>query len=973
MKLFNPAQIEKIKQVAEKSRAAFEPPSKSVKSKTINQDLERISKEVIEYFKDSPAILITTKEDLHQYITDMIEVGIAGVDCETTGLDRIRDHIVGFSLYCETRPECYIPNKHLVPLFDQPYADQLTYEEVHDELVRLLDSDIKLVYANADFDLAMMHKDYGVDLSPRFYYDVILGWRCMKENEPDNRLKILYNKYPLKGKGDPKTFSDLFPVSLFPYCKPEVAKLYAANDPKLNIKLMNWQLPYCDKTNIKCQRNGLEAISDLIWNLEMPLVSVCHHLHHTGIHIDKAVGNVIKDRYRNKYDIQIKKLHSLVQDAIDKSGYIPSFSENPPFRHGSEFNPDSVPQVKHLLTKILKLPLGKDGGTGKDYLSTLSNPVVDQILVVRSLKTLIGTFTDKLPSIVAPDGRIHASFKQIGADTGRFSSADPNMQNIPSHNVDIRHMFRATPEGRKEYKLSKAYLADDKLELTASLPNYYSAYTPVGTVKLSDIKVGDIVKIRRDKTVIESYLVSHVGQDEKSTADIFIKFSIDKDDCIDINADSWTIDLYTPPYIMMSSDYSAQEPRLTAYISNDAKMIQAFVEGKDIYATIASVAFGFPYEQCLEFHPETREYQPDGKARRTEAKSVLLGICYGRSVPSVADQLYGHDDSLSDEEKVKKAQKVFDAVLTAIPGLRDVMNYSQQFAKKYGYVETILGRRRHIPDMQLDEFEFVPMEGYINPDIDPLDPSTLDNQGGIPDRIKKALLEEFKGYKYFGQVVKHGKELAEKHKIKVINNRSKITDATRQCLNSRIQGSAADQTKLAMLLIDNSEEWKRLGARLLIPVHDELIAEAPVDNYEEAGKLLSSLMCEAASFLPFDSKCDVETTFRWYGLEYPCPFKKPEGLTAFNMDALNEMSDNDISWIQYCLTECEYQLPVYKNPDGSKPNGIAAKGVNGVPSDYLAVCIVNYLEKYSITENMFIDHIERIVFNGTLENNRRYD
>lgn len=348
MKLFNPAQLEKIKEVAEKSRAAFEPPSKSSKTKTINQDLERISKEVEEYFKDSPAILITTPEELHEYISDMLVCGIGGVDCETTGLDRIHDHIVGFSLYCENRPECYIPNKHLVPLFDQPYANQLTYEETHDELMRLVNSDVKLVFANADFDLAMIHKDFDIDLSDRFFYDVILAWRCMKEDEKDNRLKILYNKYVLKGKGDPKTFSDLFPVSMFPYCKPNVAKLYAANDPKITVDLMRWQLPYCDKSNNKCKKAGLESIADLIWNLEMPLVKVCHKLHYVGIYLDKTVASVIKSRYRSKYEIQMKKLQAMVQTSIDKSGYIPSSSETPPFRSGSEFNPDSVPQVKHL-------------------------------------------------------------------------------------------------------------------------------------------------------------------------------------------------------------------------------------------------------------------------------------------------------------------------------------------------------------------------------------------------------------------------------------------------------------------------------------------------------------------------------------------------------------------------------------------------------------------------------------------------
>lgn len=73
-----------------------------------------------------------------------------------------------------------------------------------------------------------------------------------------------------------------------------------------------------------------------------------------------------------------------------------------------------------------------------------------------------------------------------------------------------------------------------------------------------------------------------------------------------------------------------QEPKLTAFVSQDAKMIQSFKDGKDIYATIASLAFNLPYEKCLEFHPQTGEYQPDGKARRGEAKTIVLGrpMCY---------------------------------------------------------------------------------------------------------------------------------------------------------------------------------------------------------------------------------------------------------------------------------------------------------------------------------------------------------
>lgn len=87
----------------------------------------------------------------------------------------------------------------------------------------------------------------------------------------------------------------------------------------------------------------------------------------------------------------------------------------------------------------------------------------------------------------------------------------------------------------------------------------------------------------------------------------------------------WKVKVKNPNYVMMSSDYSQQEPKLTAFVTKEPTMIDAFTHNKDIYATIASVSFGMPYEKCLEFHPETHEYQPEGKARRTEAKSILLG------------------------------------------------------------------------------------------------------------------------------------------------------------------------------------------------------------------------------------------------------------------------------------------------------------------------------------------------------------
>lgn len=440
MALFSPAQIAEINKVAAKSKESLAP-LKPTKAKSINNELNEISKKVIEYFKDSPAVLVTSEAQLTEYVDKCIEAGYAGIDTETTGLDRVKDTIVGFSLYCPGEPEIYIPNKHKIPIFEEPYKNQLSYEECGRQIQRLVDAGVKLILANADFDISMIYKDYGVDISGAVYYDVIHAWRCLKENEKDNTLKGLYNKYPLKGKGDPMKFRDFFSPALFPYCKPEVAKLYAANDAKITYDLFKWQLPYVTKSHPKCQKANLEKIADLVWNIEFPMIRVCAMMHRVGVYLDVDTAKVLHDKYTALQDAAMAKLHELVQQLIDEHD-IPTNSKRP-FRTGYEFNPNSPPQVKYLCEELLKLPPGK--GTGKDVLREVNLPVTNQILAVRGLIKLIGTYVDKLPKATTDDSRIHATFKSVGADTGRMSSADPNMQNIPSHSADIRHMFRATP------------------------------------------------------------------------------------------------------------------------------------------------------------------------------------------------------------------------------------------------------------------------------------------------------------------------------------------------------------------------------------------------------------------------------------------------------------------------------------------------------------------------------------------------
>ena len=415
----------------------------------------------------------------------------------------------------------------------------------------------------------------------------------------------------------------------------------------------------------------------------------------------------------------------------------------------------------------------------------------------------------------------------------------------------------------------------------------------------------------------------------------------------------------TPPYVLMSSDYSQQEPKITAFVSQDPKMIKSFQENKDIYATIAGLSFNKPYEECLEFNPITGENQPDGKQRRSEAKSIVLGILYGRSTTTIGEQLFGTNKQMTDEEKTAAAQKIYDAVLNAFPNLRAFMIKAQGDATKHGYVETILGRRRHIPDMQLKPYEFVAEKGYVNPDIDPLDLSTLQNKDTIPERIVKQLEKEFSNYKYNGQIYKRISQLHEKDHIGVIRNTKRIRDASRRCVNSIVQGSAAELTKIAILKVFNDPEWRRIGGRVLLPVHDELIAEVPIENYEEGEQILSRLMSEAGSFFPFTISCDVTTTLRWYGLEYPCKYEKPDNLTAST--EFEKLSSSNISWIQYHLFEMEYILPVYKGEDGRKPEGDAALGVNGIWSKEVETCMFDYINRYNINIETFTDHIENKV------------
>lgn len=407
--LFSKAQSAKIMAAAQKSKVELEKP-KAGNPKKVAQEVEDCEAIVVEYFKDSQSLLIESKEQLHDYVTKCIEAGYAGIDTETTGLDRVHDTIVGASLYYPGGVECYIPSKHKIPIFDIPYPNQLTYEEIGAEFYRLKQAQTRLIFANADFDLAMINKDLKVDFNDNFYFDVILAWRCLKEDEKHNDLKTLYNKYVLKGKGEPMRFKDFFSPALFPYSKPQVAKLYAANDAKITYDLFKWQLPFVSEDTLKCQKRHLEQLAALVWNVEMPLVKVCQNMHRDGIFLDRDVANMLHERYHNKLKEAQDELAHLVDNAIENCDYVKASKRT--FQTGKDFNPNSPIHCKYLFNTMLGLNVES---TGKDAIAEINTPITNQILKIRSLNVLINTFVDKLPKATTSDSRIHAQYRQIGA------------------------------------------------------------------------------------------------------------------------------------------------------------------------------------------------------------------------------------------------------------------------------------------------------------------------------------------------------------------------------------------------------------------------------------------------------------------------------------------------------------------------------------------------------------------------------
>ena len=718
------------------------------KNNSIIDKINLINAEVYKHlgkYKENIEI-ITNKEQLKDYIDKCLSNGIVAIDTETTSLDPITCELVGVCLYTPTFSSVYVPVNHQSYITACRLDDQISIEDLKMQLERL--KDIKQIYHNAKYDIRVLHWYLGLDFEP--YWDTMIAAKLLNENE-SMALKYQYAKYIEKTSKE-YDFDSLFKGVDFRQVPIETAAMYAATDALITYKLYQFQNQFIGT-------DKYQGLSEVFFNIEMPLIPVIADMENTGITIDTDFAKSLSEKYHKQMD----EIESDVYAEIENySEAIQAYRlKNPSNKLSEPISISSPTQLAILLYDIIGVkPVDKEKprGTGEEILLKIDLPLCKKILQYREVAKLLTTYIDKLPAVVNPKTKkIHASFNQYGAATGRFSSSDPNLQNIPSHNKEIRKMF-----------------------------------------------------------------VSQEG------------------------------------YVLVGSDFSQQEPRTLAHFSGDENMKNAYLQGKDLYATIASKIYNVPYEQCLEFYldengKKTDKTNPEGKKRRTSCKSVLLGIMYGRSAASVAEQM-----GIS----TKAAQEIIDTFYKGFPKVKNWMDETVSNAKKNGYVETLWGRKRRLPDMMLPEFEFEltsSKPSNFNPLFD-----DFDMEDDSSEKIEYYRKSIYNAYGFRQKLDIKTKALNDGIKIK--DNGGFISEATRQCVNSRIQGSAADMTKLAMNQIWRDERLRKLGFKILLTVHDEIIGECPAENAKEVAKLLSEDMINSArEKVSVPMKCDAEITRAWYG------------------------------------------------------------------------------------------------------------
>jgi DNA polymerase I-like protein with 3'-5' exonuclease and polymerase domains len=757
----------KLKKVKEEKKVTKR---NTVSSKlSLTEKLQVIREEVnrrLGKFKYNTKV-IYTQEELNEYLNQSLKNNIISIDTETNNsIDPITCKIMGLCLYTPGMPQAYVPINHCIP-----GTEELLYEEVEDmygevykkpkqltELqlnyfLRDLNlNETKIIMHNAKFDIQVL--DFTCMNSCNSitcYWDTMLAAKIIDENH-SAKLKDLYQRY-IDPEQDSYNIETFFKGVKYSDVDPETFALYAATDAYETYELYQWQVKEFERLNDPNMFNVFKKI-------EMGVLPCVVEMQEVGLGLDyKYIENLHKT-YNAKLDKAKSKIDELLaqyQPAIDK--YI---IDHPDVKLDNPISITSPKQLAILLYDILRIkPVDpeKPRGTGEPELSKMDHPLAKPLLEFREFSKLVTTYIDKLPNDANPKTKkIHANFNQIGVEdrtvvTGRFSSSDPNLQNIPSHDKKIRPMF----------------IAD-------------------------------------------------------------------------------------PGMVIVGGDFSQQEPRILAHFSQDQDLIGTYNAGKDLYATAAARTFNKTYWECMEKW-EDGSANPNGKKLRGMMKNILLGIMYGRGPASVAEKT---------GQTLEEAKKTINDFYEAYPVVKEWMDGSVQMAKEKGYVTTISGRRRRLPNIQLPPYTI--KDNRIK---------TISDESILFEDIQISQTEEDNLMTYYREKLDKTKNrfqieaIAKEAKtqgIEIEDNTGWIATATRQCVNARIQGSAASVSKLAMIAIYNDKRLRDLGFKTLYVIHDEIAGQCPKENAEEVSQILKEVMIESAKEVcSVTMKVDTYTLKHWYG------------------------------------------------------------------------------------------------------------
>ncbi|MFV9984625.1 MAG: DNA polymerase I [Francisella endosymbiont of Hyalomma asiaticum] len=530
-------------------------------------------------------IIVTTQHQLEDLIAELDESSSFAFDTETDSLNTYEANLVGLSFCVKEGRAFYIPLQHRYLGVPQ----QLEIGFVLDKLKPIfVDSKKAKVAHNFKFDEKVLAK-YAVEINGQVDDTMIMAYvlKSSGKHDMDSLSKEHLGIEPIAYTaiaGDGKQQQTLDQIDI------EIVAKYAAEDADITFRLFN---------HFKALLKQNEVLYKLYCETEMPLTIILNQMEKIGVKIDAA---------------------KLTQQSTSLATYIKELENKCYNLAGQKFNLSSPVQLREILFEKLGLPPVKK--TAKGQVSTSEEVLVQLaedyeiaalIMKYRHLSKLKNTYTDKLPKMLDANGRVHTSYNQTGTVTGRLSSSDPNLQNIPIK----------SPEGRK---IREAFIAEDG-------------------------------------------------------------------------------------YCIVAADYSQIELRIMAHLSKDKNLLKAFNQGLDIHSATAAEVLGIGLDKV-------------SSEQRRRAKAINFGLIYGMSAFGLAKHL---------EISRAEAQKYIDIYFNRYPSVKEYMATAKEFAKQNGYVETILGRRLYLPEinskniMQRNATE----RAAINAPM----------QGTAADIIKKAMID----------------------------------------------------------------------------------------------------------------------------------------------------------------------------------------------------------------------------------------